>query len=38
VFLPDEFLEAELRRYKSAEVRERIKRFLERPSSIVLVA
>jgi len=27
-----------LRRYKSAEVRERIKRFLERPSSIVLVA
>lgn len=35
---PDEFLEGELRRYESAEVRERTKGFLESPSSIVLVA
>jgi len=36
--LPDEFLEGELRRYGSAEARERTRRFLESPSSIVLVA
>ncbi len=36
--LPDEFLEGELRRYGSAQARERTRRFLESPSSIVLVA
>ena len=36
--LPDDFLEEELRVYKSAKVKERKRRFLESPDSIGLVA
>jgi len=36
--LPDDFLEEELRVYKSAKVKERKRRYLESPDSIALVA
>ena len=36
--LSEEFLEEELKRYKSTEVKERTRRFMESPNSIVLVA